>query len=97
MAGYFDAKEAVAFAETLADDFHQLFAKEEPTGKRHKEQKRLQRLSTLIEKAFAFSHGQRLNFYKKSKFLAALKFRLKELGHSEEEVRNLLSALLPRI
>lgn len=97
MAGYFDAKEAIACAATLAEDFHDLLVNRDHQGNSRKEGKHTKRLVALVDRAAAFSQTHRLNFYKKSKFLAALKFRLRDLGHSAAEIDGLLQALLPKL
>lgn len=95
MLNWFNAKDAVAFAEELANEYHSLFPAGglKETGKAQQKQSR--QLERLVERAITFSKSQRLNVYKKAKFFAAFKFRLKALGHADEDTQRITRALLP--
>ena len=98
---WFDAREAVAFALEIAVDIDRLFpvaptpVKKKPTAAR-KDQKKL---DGLVLRTRAFAQAHRLNVYKKAKFLNTIKWQMREQGHAEaliDEIIGLLAPLLNR-
>lgn len=95
---WFDSREAVAFAKTIADEFATIFppGSNPELGKlaRHKDFKKLER---ILERIFVFAKEKRLNFYTKSRFLNTLMWELKERGYDKTFVKRFMETIVPRI
>ncbi len=95
---WFDSREAVAFAKTVASDIDALL----PPGSgpeleklsRPKEAKRFER---ILEQVFTFAVEKKLNFYTKARFLNTLLWELRERGHEEAFVKRFIEAVTPRL
>ncbi len=95
---WFDSREAVAFAKTIADEFFTVFppGSNPELGKlaRHKDFKKLER---ILERMFAFAKEKKLNFYVKSRFLNTLMWELKERGYDKKFVKHFMETITPRL
>lgn len=97
MLAFFNAQAAVQFAEEIATDFDRIFNEEKNYTKPDKEQKINRRYRTVIERTAEFSRANKMNFYKKSKFLTHLKYRLIEMGHEETLAAHAVRTLLTHV
>lgn len=92
---WFDASEAVSYAEGLVGKINAL--KESGSGKGWRPEKSEKALTEKFEKlindARIFAKGRRLNVYKKAKFLNAVKWGLRETGNDDAFVDKVVSVL----
>ena len=92
---WFDAREAVAFAREIARDIDRVFPpsleKRKPTSAK-KDQKKL---DGLILRTRTFAQRHKLNVYKKAKLLNTIKWELRDAGHEESLIDEILALLTP--
>jgi hypothetical protein len=92
---WLDAREAVAFAREIAREIDRLFPpspqKKKPTSAK-KDQKKL---DGLIIRTRAFAQQHKLNVYKKAKLLNTIKWELRDAGHEETLINEVLALLAP--
>lgn len=92
---WFDAREAVAFARGIARDIDRLFPpapqKKKPTSAK-KDQKKL---DSLVLRTRTFAQQHKLNVYKKAKLLNTIKWELRDAGHEEALVDEIVALLTP--
>jgi hypothetical protein len=92
---WFDTREAVAFARGIARDIDRLFPpaarKRRPTSEK-KDQKKF---DGLVLRTRAFAQQHRLNIYKKAKLLNTIKWELRDAGHEEPLINEVLALLAP--
>ena len=92
MFGFFSTREVLAFAAEIVGEYDRL---RRSTAMRHDSPaKRKQKFEKLTEKIEAYTRSNKLNFYKKSKMLFAIKQGLGEKGVAEEDIDALLNTLL---
>ena len=97
---WIDASEAIAFAKGIARDVVLLFPVNPQKGKpasTKADLKRRKKLDALIGRTHAFARTHKLNVYKKAKFLNTLKWELREAGHEDafiDEIVTLLASTL---
>jgi len=97
MFEFFNAQPAIKFADEIAADFHRIFIEEKNYTKPDKEQKINRRYRAVIQRTAEFSRANKMNFYKKSKFLTHLKYRLIEMGHEETLAAHAVHTLLTQV
>ncbi len=97
---WLDATEAVAFARGIARDVDRLFPVNPRKGKRattKTDLKHRKKLDDLVRRTRAFAHDHKLNVYKKGKFLNTLKWQLREAGHEETLIDEIVALLAPAL
>lgn len=95
---WFDAREAVAFAQELSRDIENLFpvspsAKKAASAK--KEQKDQKRLDGIALRTRTFAQTHQLNIYKKGKLLNTIKWQLREQGQDDQLINDVIRLLAP--
>lgn len=90
---WFNASEAVAFGEEIADEVERLFPLEERRTKPRNAKKEQNKLGALLIRVKAFSSRAPLNIYKKAKFLNTVKWKLRDAGHDEQFVNDVVALL----
>ena len=93
----FDATEAVDFATKIASQIQESFPNTPHPATPKSLEKGGKRLDLIVKQTRDFSHQHRLNIYTKAKFLNTVKWTLKESGHEElfvNEVIRLLANIL---
>jgi hypothetical protein len=92
MLGFFRLTEVLAFADSVVSEYERLVRS---TALRDDSpQKRQQKFEKLSQQVDAYSREQKLNFYKKSKMLYAIKQGLETKGIAESEITAFLNNLL---
>lgn len=92
---WFDAEEAVAFARGIARDIDRLFplaAQKQRTTSPKKEQKKL---DSIALRTRTFAQGHKLNVYKKAKLLNTIKWELRDAGHEDVLINEIIALLAP--
>lgn len=90
---WFNASEAVAFGEQIADELEKLFPSVERQNKPHNARKEQKRLGGLLIRVREFSSRAPLNTYKKAKFLNTVKWKLHDSGHDEQFINDVVALL----
>lgn len=80
---WFNAKEAVAFGESLASDIASQMPLAPLKTKPRPAKKSSKALDGLVFRVRAFALKTPLNIYKKAKFLNVIKWKLRESGYDE--------------
>ncbi len=97
---WLDATEAVAFAKDIARDVDRLFPLEPQKVRRPSKKldlKNRKRLDQLVRRTHAFAREHPLNVYKKGKLLNTLKWSLRESGHEEALIDEIVALLAPAL
>lgn len=84
----------MAFAREIARDIDRLFPRD-GSQKAISPKKEQKKLDGVARRTRAFAHGHRLNVYKKAKLLNTVKWELREAGHEEKLVDEIVSFLTP--
>lgn len=89
--------EASLFAQELIRDINRLFPPVPQTGKTIQKKAHQKKFGGLIVRARAFSAQHKLNIYKKAKLLNMIKWGMKDAGHEDaliDEIVSLMAQLL---
>jgi len=93
---WFDADEAVDFARGIAKDIDRLFPPDGTSNQKTVSPKKdRKRLDGLALRTRAFVKGHRLNVYKKAKFLNTVKWELRDAGHADALIDEIIAFLTP--
>ena len=91
LTAWFNASEVIAFAEEVADEVDKLFPLDERQNKPRNAKKEQKKLDILLIRVRAFSSKMRPNLYKKAKFLNTVKWTLRDAGHDEQFVNDVVA------
>jgi len=94
MFGFFRITEVLAFADSVVAEYDRLVRS--TVLRDDSPQKRQQRFEKLAQHVDAYSREHKLNFYKKSKMLYAIKQGLETKGIAEAEITAFLNNLLAK-
>jgi hypothetical protein len=92
---WFDATEAIEFARALAHDIDHIFPTEPKEERAKSAKKDRKKLDGLVRRTVAFAQSHKLNIYKKAKFLNTIKWELRDSGHEESLIDDILGVLTP--
>jgi len=92
---WFNAGEAVNFAREIVRDVNRLFPPSEQKGKAFPTKAYQRKFESLIVRIRTFSSKNKLNIYKKAKFLNTIKWDMRDAGHEEIVINELISFITP--
>jgi hypothetical protein len=92
---WLDAGEAVLFGKEIVKDINRLFPPTEQKGKAIPAKVYQQKFDTLVFRIQAFSKKNKLNIFKKAKFLNSIKWEMKDAGHEEVIINEFISFIAP--
>ena len=92
---WFDAREAVTFAQGVVRDINRLFPHEKKSKKPTSTKKDRQKLDALVLRTRAFAQQHKLNVYKKAKLLNTIKWSMRDAGYEEATVDEIIALLAP--
>ena len=92
---WFNAGEAVSFAQELTREINRLFPPEERKGKAIPKKEYKRRFDSLIVRIRTFSLKHKLNIYKKAKLLNTIKWEMKDAGHEDVTISEFISFIAP--
>ena len=92
---WFDARDAVTFAQGLVRDIDRLFPLGPQKTKPTSIKKDRKKLDALVLRTRAFAQQHKLNVYKKAKLLNTIKWRMRDAGHEESLIDEIISLLTP--
>ena len=90
---WFDTKEVVAFADGVTLEIEKLFPAHESQAKSRNLKKEQRRLNALLGRVRAYASSSPLNIYKKGKFLNTIKWKLRDAGHDEKFINDIVALL----
>lgn len=86
MFSWFDAGEAIAFGERLAEYYDQEWRLLESKAAHKQEDKHSKLVAKVLQQAQVFGKARKLNAYKMAKLGNAFKWKLIDLGHQKESI-----------
>jgi hypothetical protein len=92
---WFNAGEAVLFAQEIVLDINRLFPPKEHKGKAIPAKVYQQKFDSLVVRIQTFSIKNKLNIYKKAKLLNTIKWEMKDAGHEEAIINEFISFIAP--
>ena len=94
MFGFFRTTEVSAFATAITDEYDRL--RRSVALRQDSPEKRQQKFEKLLQKVDAYGRDNKLNFYKKSRMLFALKQGLLAKGVAETDIDAFLDRLITK-
>ncbi len=95
--GWFDASEAQSFAREIARDINTLFPADRAGRKPISARKNAKKLDGLIRRTRTFAQQHKLNVYKRAKLLNTVKWQLREAGHEDALIDEVVALLAPQL
>ena|SRR5262252_381372 len=95
MRDWLDAKEAIDFGRGLARDIDRLFPVTSEQRKSISPTKKQKKLDGVIRRTRGFAQQHRLNIYKRAKLLNTLKWELRDSGHDDALIDEVVALLTP--
>lgn len=92
---WFNAGEAVLFAQEIVGEINKLFPPEHQKGKAIPTKIYQKKFAGLIVRIRTFGSKHKLNIYKKAKLLNTVKWEMREAGHEEDVINNVILFLTP--
>jgi len=92
---WFDAGEAVLFAQEIVRDINRLFPPADQKGKAIPAKMYQKKFDGMIVRIRTFSAKHKLNIYKKAKLLNTIKWEMKDAGHEENIIDEFISFITP--
>lgn len=92
---WFNAEEAVIFAQKIVRDINRLFPPAEQRGKAIPAKEYKKKFDSLIVRTRTFSLKHKLNIYKKAKLLNTIKWEMRDAGHEDVVINELISIIAP--
>jgi hypothetical protein len=92
---WFNAEDAVLFAKEIVRDINRLFPPSEQRGKAIPAKEYKRKFDSLITRTRAFSLKHKPNIYKKAKLLNTIKWEMRDAGHEEVIINELISFITP--
>ena len=92
--GWFNAKEAVAFGQSLAEFYDMQSKAILKAGDRKAAEKQQKLASQVLTKVQQFRAMHKLNAYQKAQFGNAFKWKLRDLGHDSQLVDSMTKDLM---
>ena len=92
---WFDAGEIVLFSQEVIRDIKLLFPIAEKKGKAIPKKDFRKKFEKLITTIRSYASKNKLNLYKKAKFLNAIKWELRESGYEDEFIDDVIPLIPP--
>lgn len=92
---WFKAGEAVLFAQEVVREINRLFPPTDQKGKAIPKKVFEKKFESLIVRTRAFAQKHKLNVYKKAKFLNTIKWELREAGHQDDLIDDVIALITP--
>jgi hypothetical protein len=92
---WFNAREAVLFAQEIVREVNRLFPPTDQKGKAIPTKAYQRKFDGLIVRIRTFSSKHKLNIYKKAKLLNTIKWEMRDAGHEETITNEFISFITP--
>lgn len=90
---WFDVTGVVAFAEEVVLEVNRLLPLVQQQDKLHAGKKEQKKFDALMARVSTYARSNPLNVYKKAKFLNTVKWKLRDAGHEEKLIDEMVSLL----
>ena len=90
---WFDVTSVVAFAEEVVLEVNRLLPLVQQQFKLHAGKKEQKKFDALMARVSTYARSNPLNVYKKAKFLNTVKWKLRDAGHEEKLIDEMVSLL----
>ncbi len=92
---WFNTREAVSLGREIAKDIDRLFPPTPQNRKPTPGKKDQKKLDALMVRTRTFAQQRKLNIYKKAKLLNTVKWELRDAGHEEAFINEIIALLTP--
>ena len=92
---WFNAGDAVSFAQEIVREVNRLFPPQDQKGKAIPTKTYQKKFDSLIVRIRTFSSKHKLNIYKKAKLLNTVKWEMRDAGHEELIINEFISFIAP--
>jgi hypothetical protein len=92
---WFNAGEAVLFAQEIVREINRLFPPEDQKGKAIPKKTYQKKFDGMVVRIRAFSKKHKLNIYKKAKLLNTIKWEMRDAGHEDKIIDEFISFIAP--
>ena len=92
---WFKAGEAVLFAQEVVREINRLFPPTDQKGKAIPKKAFEKKFESLVVRTRAFAQKHKLSVYKKAKFLNTIKWELREAGHQDDLIDDVIALITP--
>jgi hypothetical protein len=92
---WFNAGEAVLFAQEIVREVNRLFPPTDQKGKAIPAKTYQKKFDGLVTRIRTFSAKHKLNIYKKAKLLNTIKWEMKDAGHEDNIIDEFISFITP--
>lgn len=92
---WFNADDAVLFAQEMVRDINRLFPPKDQKGKAIPAKEYKKKFDSFLVRTRAFSQKNKLNIYKKAKLLNTIKWEMRDAGHEDIVINELISLVAP--
>jgi len=92
---WFNAEEAVLFAQEAVREINRLFPPSEQKGKAIPKKEFQKKFDSLVIRTRAFALKNKLNIYKKAKLLNTIKWEMRDAGQEEKIIDEFISFITP--
>lgn len=90
---WFDAREAISFADEVAKEIDRLLMAPAPGGRSRSVKKGSKQFDALFARVREFSKKRNLNIFKKARFLNTIKWKLQDSGQDDTLVKEIVALL----
>lgn len=98
MFAWFDTKDAISFAKSIVQDINTVFPPMQPPRPTQKERDRVaKKLDEAFQRAADYGRENKLNLFKKAKYLNTLRWGLAELNYPKDFVEDVIKDVLLRM
>ena len=92
---WFNAGEAVRFAQQIVREVNRLFPPDEHKGKAIPKKEFQKKFESLVVRTHDFSVKNKLNIFQKAKLLNTIKWDMRDAGHEENIIDDFISFITP--
>lgn len=90
---WFNTREVLTFAEEVTLEIERLFSVNDSRSKLRNTAKEQKKLVALLGRVRTYATQSPLNIYKKAKFLNTIKWKLRDAGHDEKFIDDIVALL----
>lgn len=90
---WFNTREVLTFAEEVTLEIERLFSVNDSRSRLRNTAKEQKKLVALLGRVSTYTTNSPLNIYKKAKFLNTIKWKLRDAGHDEKFIDDIVALL----
>jgi hypothetical protein len=98
LLSWFDSRDAVQFAKTVAQEIRSLSPLESrPWEKGPANVKEMKKMEKLFSRIYTFSREKKLNVYTKARFLNTLRWEMTDYGYPPDHTNHLIGVIATKL